>query len=120
MELRWRRNLFNLWIGAFFCAMAYTLSIPFIPIFLQEDLGIHSGLEAWSGVTFSVSFLASALIAPYWGSLADKYGQADAASLWIKLECGLFSNYFVNDPYTFIVVVFYKALWRVISPHRWH
>jgi DHA1 family multidrug resistance protein-like MFS transporter len=46
MELRWRRNLFILWIGAFFCAMAYTLSIPFIPIFLQEDLGIHSGLEA--------------------------------------------------------------------------
>jgi DHA1 family multidrug resistance protein-like MFS transporter len=105
MELRWRRNLFILWIGAFFCAMAYTLSIPFIPIFLQEDLGIHSGLEAWSGITFSVSFLASAIIAPFWGSLADKYGRKPMLlRSGLSLSAVYFLNYFVNDPYTFIVV----------------
>lgn len=111
MELRWKRNLFILWIGAFFCAMAYTLSIPFIPIFMQEDLGIHSGLEVWSGITFSVSFLASALIAPYWGSLADKYGRKPMLiRSGLSLSAVYFINYFVNDPYTFILVRILQGL----------
>lgn len=111
MELSWKRNLFILWIGAFFCAMAYTLSIPFIPIFLQEDLGIHNGLEAWSGITFSVSFLASALIAPYWGSLADKYGKKPMLiRSGLSLSAVYFINYFVNDPYTFILVRILQGL----------
>ncbi|RTE02085.1 MFS transporter [Paenibacillus whitsoniae] len=111
MELNWKRNLFILWIGAFFCSMAYTLSVPFIPLFLQEDLGIHSGVEVWSGITFSVSFLASALIAPYWGSLADKYGRKPMLiRSGFSLSVCYFINYFVHDPYTFILVRILQGL----------
>jgi MFS transporter, DHA1 family, multidrug resistance protein len=75
MNISWKRNLFVLWIGVFFCSTAYTISIPFLPIFLHTSLGIKDNLEIWSGISFGITFLASAIISPYWGSLADKYGR---------------------------------------------
>ncbi|UKS25365.1 MFS transporter [Paenibacillus sp. HWE-109] len=117
MEFRWKRNLFILWIGVFFCGMAYTLSIPFIPLFLQEELGIQSELEAWSGVTFSVGFLSSALIAPYWGSLADKYGRKPMLiRSGFSLSAVYFITFFVHDPYTFIVVRILQGLMAGFIP----
>ncbi|TXK78407.1 MFS transporter [Paenibacillus sp. N3.4] len=117
MEFRWKRNLFILWIGVFFCGMAYTLSIPFIPLFLQEDLGIHSRLEIWSGVTFSVGFLASALIAPYWGSLADKYGRKPMLiRSGLSLSVVYFITFFVHDPYIFIIVRILQGLMAGFIP----
>jgi DHA1 family multidrug resistance protein-like MFS transporter len=111
MEFPWKRNLYILWIGVFFCATAYTISVPFIPIFLKNDLGVHSGLEAWSGITFSVSFLASALIAPFWGSLADKYGRKPMLiRSGFSLSAAYFANYFVHDPYIFILVRMLQGL----------
>ncbi|NOU86493.1 MFS transporter [Paenibacillus sp. LMG 31460] len=72
---------------------------------------MHSGLEAWSGITFSVSFLASALIAPYWGSLADKYGKKPMLiRSGLSLSAVYFINYFVNDPYAFILVRILQGL----------
>ncbi|NQX69472.1 MFS transporter [Paenibacillus alba] len=117
MEFRWKRNLFILWIGVFFCGMAYTLSIPFIPLFLQEELGIHSDVEAWSGVTFSVGFLASALIAPYWGSLADKYGRKPMLiRSGFSLCVVYFITFFVHDPYIFIIVRILQGLMAGFIP----
>lgn len=75
MEISWKRNLYVLWIGIFFCSMAYSISVPFMALFLNRDLGVEHHLELWSGVAFGISFLAAALISPYWGSLADKYGR---------------------------------------------
>lgn len=48
--------------------------VPFLPLFLLQ-MGVHQHTEMWAGMLFSVSFLAGALVAPYWGSLADKYGR---------------------------------------------
>lgn len=94
-----------LWTGVFFCSMAYSMSIPFLPLFLNQDLGVTNHLETWSGVTFAVSFLVSALIAPYWGSLADKYGRkpmiirSGICLCVVYLLC-----YFVRNPYELIAV----------------
>ncbi|WP_143786586.1 MULTISPECIES: hypothetical protein [Paenibacillus] len=60
---QWKRNLYILWFGLFLNHMAYSLSVPFFPIFLQNDLGIQSDLEAWSGISISMSFLISGLCA---------------------------------------------------------
>ncbi len=76
MHLYWKRNLVILWIGVLFCSMAYSVSIPFLPIFLNTEMGVNDHLELWSGIAFGVTFLASALIAPFWGSLEEKTGYA--------------------------------------------
>lgn len=114
---QWKRNLYILWFGLFFNHMAYSLSVPFFPIFLQNDLGIQSGLEAWSGISISISFLISGLCAPFWGSLADKYG---SKLMLVRSGVGLgiahLANFFVYDPYTFIAVRVFQGLMAGFHP----
>jgi len=73
MEL-WRKNLSVLWLGTFIAGMSFSLVMPFLPQLLVE-VGVGDGLKFWSGIAFSVSFVFSAIMAPIWGSLADKYGR---------------------------------------------
>jgi DHA1 family multidrug resistance protein-like MFS transporter len=117
MELYWKRNLYILWLGLFFNHMAYTLSVPFFPIFLHEDLGIRSGLEAWSGISISISFLISGLCAPFWGALADKYGKKP---MLVRSALGLgmahLANYYVHDPYMFMLVRIFQGFMAGFNP----
>src|SRR3984885_1290423 len=57
-------------------ATAFSISLPFLPLFIQQ-LGVHplSKVEEWSGIVGSINFLAAALCAPIWGTLADKFGR---------------------------------------------
>lgn len=70
----WQRNLWILWIGCFVTAASFSMVIPFLPLFLLQ-LGVTKDTEVWAGLLYSCSFLAGALVSPYWGSLADKYGR---------------------------------------------
>ncbi|MCL6445764.1 MAG: MFS transporter [Alicyclobacillus sp.] len=70
---QWQKNLWLLWIGAFVTSASYSMVVPFLPLFLLK-IGVHH-TELWSGWIFSAPFLMGALISPYWGSLADKYGR---------------------------------------------
>ncbi len=47
-----------------------------MPLYI-EQLGIKGGeaLSLWSGLTFSITFIVSAAVAPLWGSLADRKGR---------------------------------------------
>jgi len=49
--------------------------LPFLPLYVQE-LGVADIGEValWSGVIFTASPLLSAVVAPLWGMLADRYG----------------------------------------------
>ncbi|UVI28878.1 MFS transporter [Paenibacillus spongiae] len=111
MGFSWKRNLIVLWTGVFFCSTAYSISIPFIPIFLHTELGVNSNLELWSGFAFGITFLASALISPFWGSLADKYGRKpmlirSGFSLAV-LYC---LTFFIYDPYLFLLLRIFQGL----------
>lgn len=75
MSFSWKKNLYVLWFGVFCTGTAYSMVIPFLTLFINKDLGVHSHVSLWSGIIFGMTFLASALIAPFWGSLADKYGR---------------------------------------------
>ncbi|WP_308640608.1 MFS transporter [Paenibacillus nuruki] len=110
-DFSWKRNLVVLWLGVFFCSTAYSISIPFLPIFLKADLGVTSNLEIWSGVAFGITFLASALISPFWGSLSDKYGRKPMLiRSGFSLAALYLINYFVTDPYLFLVVRIFQGL----------
>ncbi|MGM3172888.1 multidrug efflux MFS transporter [Dickeya lacustris] len=72
----WKLNLFSAWLGCFFTGMAMSQILPFLPLYI-EHLGVsdHTALNLWSGLVFSCSFLVSAVVAPLWGSLADRKGR---------------------------------------------
>jgi len=111
MNFSWKRNLIVLWLGVFFCSTAYTISIPFLPIFLHTSMGINENLEIWAGISFGITFLASALISPYWGSLADKYGRKPMLiRSGYSLALLYFLTYFITDPYVFIVLRIFQGL----------
>ncbi len=105
MSFSWKTNLIVLWLGVFFCSTAYSISIPFLPLFLHSSLGVVDHLELWSGVSFGITFLVSALISPFWGSLADKYGRKPMLiRSGLSLAVLYFLNYLVTDPYIFILL----------------
>ncbi|MFD0712590.1 MFS transporter [Paenibacillus sp. GCM10027626] len=111
MIFSWKRNLIVLWIGVFFCSTAYSVSIPFMPIFLSTDLGITDHLELWSGFAFGITFLASALISPFWGSLADKYGRKPMLIRSGYSLAALYAlTYFIHDPYLFLLLRIFQGL----------
>ncbi|MCL6409410.1 MFS transporter [Pantoea agglomerans] len=72
----WKINLISVWFGCFFTGLAISQIIPFLPLYL-EQLGVTGGesLSLWSGLTFSITFVVSAVVAPLWGSLADRKGR---------------------------------------------
>ncbi|MFD0961808.1 MFS transporter [Paenibacillus chungangensis] len=72
---KWKRTMWILWIGVLFCSASYTMSVPFLPLFLF-DLGVQeSSVNLWAGIVHSSAFLVGAVMAPLWGMLADKYGK---------------------------------------------
>lgn len=76
MPLNWKRNLAIAWIGCFLTGAAFSLVMPFLPLYI-EQLGVsgHSALNIWSGLVFSITFLFSAIASPLWGGLADRKGR---------------------------------------------
>ena len=72
----WRVNLISVWFGCFFTGLAISQILPFLPLYVSQ-LGVtsHEALSMWSGLTFSITFLISAIVSPMWGSLADRKGR---------------------------------------------
>ncbi|MFR5255665.1 MAG: multidrug efflux MFS transporter MdtG [Klebsiella pneumoniae] len=74
--INWKRNLTVTWLGCFLTGAAFSLVMPFLPLYV-EQLGVtgHSALNMWSGLVFSITFLFSAIASPFWGGLADRKGR---------------------------------------------
>lgn len=74
--INWKRNLTVVWLGCFLTGAAFSLVMPFLPLYV-EQLGVtgHSELNLWSGIVFSITFLFSAIASPFWGGLADRKGR---------------------------------------------
>ncbi len=105
VDFPWKRNLYVLWLGVFFCSTAYSMVIPFMSLFIAHDLGVTTHLTLWSGIAFGVTFLAGALISPYWGSLSDKYGRKPMLlRSGFALSAVYVLYFFVRDPYQLIAV----------------
>ncbi|EOI5883392.1 MULTISPECIES: multidrug efflux MFS transporter [Citrobacter] len=66
----------SVWFGCFFTGLAISQILPFLPLYISQ-MGVtsHEALSMWSGLTFSITFLISAIVSPMWGSLADRKGR---------------------------------------------
>ncbi len=127
----WRTAFITLWLGCFITGMGYSMTMPFISLFMAT-MGHYSKLQLnlYSGLAFAMTFIAQALISPYWGSLADRKGRklmclrasgvmsltifitGLATSAWfiivMRFIQGLFSGYINNA----------TALMASETPHR--
>jgi len=75
--LYWKRNLALIWTSQLLSLTGYSSSLPFIPLFIKQELGITDEKQLAAAimayhfagmVTFTVS-------APFWGIIADRFGR---------------------------------------------
>lgn len=73
---QWQKNLIILWFGNLMAGMAFSLVMPFMPLYI-DTLGnfTKSQLSIWSGLTYAGTFLVTALVSPWWGKIADRKGR---------------------------------------------
>ncbi len=73
---QWRRTLYTVWLTQFIAVAGFSFVIPFIPYYIQQ-LGISDVKQVgmWAGLITSAQAVSMALMAPVWGSLADRYGR---------------------------------------------
>ncbi|OAM96254.1 MFS transporter, DHA1 family, multidrug resistance protein [Pelosinus fermentans] len=101
----WRRNLWVLSIAVMLSGSSYTMVTPFLPLYLL-DIGVsQSDVNVWSGIIFSISFLVSAIMAPYWGRHADKNGKRRMIMrAGFSLAVVYFLGAFVRNPVDLLLV----------------
>jgi MFS family permease len=71
-----RRNLFALTAASFIGFTGFTLVMPFLPLYIAQ-LGVTDVGEvaAWTGISLGITPALTALLAPAWGRVADRFGR---------------------------------------------
>ena len=72
----WQRNVYAVAVASFVGFTGFTLVMPFLPIYFQQ-LGVKDVGEValWSGMSLGVTPAVTALLAPFWGRLSDRFGR---------------------------------------------
>lgn len=87
------QTLRAMWLADFVALFGVSMIIPFLPLYIQE-LGVTDpkDVKHWTGLLFSVNFLAAAIMVPIWGAVADKIGKKPMtlrAILGLAISIGL-------------------------------
>ncbi|MFH0395418.1 multidrug efflux MFS transporter [Streptococcus sp. A34] len=105
----WKPNLKVAWIGNFLTGVSFTLVMPFISVFVEELGVIGSQVEYFAGLAVSTNALAAAIMAPIWGSLADRYGRKP------MMVRAAFAMIFTMGGMAFVPNVFWMIVLRVLN-----
>ncbi|MBC7226932.1 MAG: MFS transporter [Thermoflexales bacterium] len=72
----WQQNLWAIWFAEFASIVGFSSVLPILPFYVQK-LGVTApdAVKFWSGMIFSAHAVTMAVMAPIWGSLADRYGR---------------------------------------------
>ncbi|MDM7516755.1 MFS transporter [Lentilactobacillus sp. TOM.63] len=121
---QWQKNMWALWFGNFATGAGASMSMPFLPLFINEMGNFPKWqLTLYAGLAFSSVFLSQAIVSPLWGSLADRTGRKPmllrasigmtisatltglSTNVWmliaIRLIQGTFSGY-INNAYALV------------------
>jgi DHA1 family multidrug resistance protein-like MFS transporter len=73
----WRVTLYAAWVAQLCSIMGFSFVMPFIPFYLQRELGVVDPRQVpiWAGILASSSGISMTIAAPLWGMLADRYGR---------------------------------------------
>ncbi|HFI0645389.1 TPA: multidrug efflux MFS transporter [Streptococcus suis] len=105
----WQRNMKVAWLGNFLAGASFTLVMPFISVFVEE-LGVAAGqVEYYAGLAVSANAFAAAVMAPIWGSLADRYGRKP------MMVRAAFAMIFTMGGMAFVPNVFWLIVLRVLN-----
>ncbi|PYR90883.1 MAG: hypothetical protein DMF84_19010 [Acidobacteria bacterium] len=90
--------------------MGFTLVMPFLPLYLHQ-LGVRDLGEVamWSGLCLGVTPALTALLAPFWGRLADRFGRK------IMVERSLVSFVLVMGAMGFVTRAWHVLALRAIQ-----
>jgi DHA1 family multidrug resistance protein-like MFS transporter len=83
----------------------FTLVMPFLPLYFQQ-LGVSDigAIAMWSGLSLGVTPALTAILSPFWGRLADRYGRK------IMVERSLVSFVFVMGATAYV-----RHPWQVFA-----
>jgi DHA1 family multidrug resistance protein-like MFS transporter len=72
----WQRNVYAVTAACFLGFAGFTLVMPFLPLFIAQ-LGVTGvgSIAIWTGVSLGITPGLTALLAPAWGRLGDRYGR---------------------------------------------
>src|SRR3954470_23929731 len=90
--------------------MGFTLVMPFLPLYFNllglEDVG---RIAVWSGVSLGVTPALTALLSPWWGRLADRFGRK------IMVERSLVSFVIIMSAMAFVTRPWHVFALRVVQ-----
>lgn len=84
-------TLILLYANVFVISASNTLVLPFLPVYLKQDLGAESAdLALYTTLCYSITFVVNIFISPVWGHFADKFGRK---KMLIRVSFILFLSY---------------------------
>lgn len=72
----WKLNLTMLWLSQILVMAGYTAMVPFIPLFIKNELGVFetAALAKYVSAFNFFGTMAYAIFCPIWGALGDRFG----------------------------------------------
>ncbi len=72
----WQSLLIAVCIAQAVAIMGFDFALPFMPLYLQRDLGVHGlgQIALWSGLISFGPAIPATIFGPLWGRLADRFG----------------------------------------------
>ena len=106
----WQRNVFAIATASFVGFTGFTLVMPFLPLYFQQ-LGVTDVGEValWSGLSLGVTPAMTAVLAPFWGRLSDRFGRK------IMVERSLVSFIFLMSGMAYVTEAWHVFALRALQ-----
>lgn len=72
----WRTAFGALLVAQVISMVAFGMALPFLPLYVHRlGVGDDAGAVRWAGAMSTAGMLVMAVVAPFWGALADRHGR---------------------------------------------